>query len=254
MRIAIWGMLAVTTLAACGTEENATETTAGALGVTGMPQGLTCGMGYYTDYRNVQSGYCKGYSTANAYSMCSGNTCTSGFDLGPSAPGFHVAGDGDRGRGLSGAGLGWGFYHQSLSASTGGVTTANTDQLYLPKGTACGFKEACNGDSGETCMGYDSNHSCPPGWVQRVASDIKAPSGCGFVWCEYQDPNNLCIGDCQLTNQPSGIVCGIDDNDRHNGQCLGVQTDSACPAGWQHQGSYDYGRSPNHGVGWCTKI
>jgi hypothetical protein len=126
-------------------------------------------------------------------------------------------------------------------------------------GTACGFKDNCN-NSGLTCIGFDPAHSCPPGWVAKVGSDSNAPGSCnggpgGFVWCEYQDPNALCTtGSCPLTDQPSGIVCGIDDNDRHNGQCLGVQTDSVCPPGWAHKGWYDDGRSAGHGIGWCTKV
>jgi hypothetical protein len=74
------------------------------------------------------------------------------------------------------------------------------------------------------------------------------------VWCEYQDPHDLCTTTaCQVDNQPFGLVCGITDNDRNNGQCLGQLTTSGCPAGFTRYGYFDDGRSAGHGVGWCAK-
>jgi hypothetical protein len=103
-------------------------------------------------------------------------------------------------------------------------------------------------------MDFDANVSCPAGWTKKVASDMKAPSGCGFVWCEYQDPNNLCTTQaCQHTNQPYGLACGITDNDRNNGQCMGRLTTQGCPLGYVRYGYFDDGRSPGHGVGWCSR-
>ncbi len=239
--------------AACDTAENV-ESKTSALAVSGWPQGLDCGLGYYRNGVDVVHGYCEGVSTGDATgNVCNPaymTRCTNGVSC---ASGFGIGVDGDQG--LCNP---WGLYHQQLLSSTGGVTTANTDQLLLPKGTACGFKDNCH-DNTLTCMGYDPAHSCPPGWTAKVGSDINNPSSCnggpgGYVWCEYQDPNNLCTGSCQLADQPSGIVCGIDDNDRHNGQCLGMVTDSACPSGWSRNGWFDDGRSAGHGIGWCTKI
>ena len=55
------------------------------------------------------------------------------------------------------------------------------------RGTACGFKEACN-NSGERCLGFDGNVSCPAGWNATDRQRPRGANGCGFVWCEYQDP------------------------------------------------------------------
>jgi hypothetical protein len=254
------GLISVTLLAhlaGCAEPEansaqEGVEIKTSALGVLGWPQGLDCGLGYYRNGANVAFGVCQGTATANAWV----DTCTSGAistcQGWGCAPGFSIGIDGDRGLCAP-----WGFYHQQLSSSTGDVTTLNTDQLFLPKGTACGFKDNCNNNT-VTCMGFDAAHQCPKGWIARVGSDLNAPSSCnggpgGFVWCEYLDPNNLCTGDCQLVNQPAGLVCGITDNDRRNGLCLGQRTDIACPAGWARKGWYDDGRSGGHGIGWCTK-
>jgi hypothetical protein len=225
-----------------------------AQGVSGQPQGLVCGLGYYNNETNIAMGACEGYQTASAEPYW--DNCSSQFaivicngDRISCASGFLPETDGDTGLCSP-----WGFYHQAAWPGTAGLNASNSAELLLPKGTACGFKEECHDSSVHTtCMGYDAHVSCPPGWLPKAANDINAPGGCGFVWCEYQDPSNLCTGACQLTNQPTGIVCGIDDNDKHNGQCLGVQTDSGCPAGWEHHGFYDDGRGSGHGVGWCSK-
>lgn len=103
-------------------------------------------------------------------------------------------------------------------------------------------------------MGFDAKFSCPAGWVQKISTDMNAASGCGFSWCEYQDPNNLCTTTaCKLDNQPVGLVCGITDGDRNNGQCQGILTTQGCPAGYVRSGFYDDGRPAGHGVGWCQK-
>jgi hypothetical protein len=246
-------VLSLAGLVACG-DQSDVEVKASALGVSGWPQGMDCGLGYYRNGVNVVDGVCQGFRTGNANIDWCDQSAMGRCDVaGSCAPGFGVGPDGDRGLCAP-----WGFYHQHLLSSTGGVTLTNTDQLFLPKGTACGFKDNCN-DPALTCMGFNPAVSCPPGWVKKVGSDSNAPASCnggpgGFVWCEYQDPNNLCTGTCQLQDQPAGIVCGIDDNDRHNGQCLGQSTDSACPPGWARKTWFDDGRSVGHGIGWCTKI
>jgi hypothetical protein len=226
----------------CETPPDEVEKVTQKLGVSGWPQGLVCGMGYYRNGQDVVRGFCQGEVTALAASntqifQC-GNFC---------ARGFHCAADGDHG--LSAP---WGLYHQAFNFNSGGVSAATADQLFLPRGTACGFKESCN-NTAETCMGFDANVSCPAGWLKKQGSDMRAPSHCGFVWCEYQDPFNLCNGTCQNFDQPSGLLCGVTDNDRNNGQCLGFQTKFGCPPGWDRHGWFDTGRSPGHGIGWCRK-
>ena len=220
--------------------------------LNGLPAGLTCGLGYYRNGVNVAMGRCQGLATATAaYSDCYPDSITMCIPNWPNmscAPGFLASADGDRGLCLP-----WGLYHQSLQAGLNDL--ANADQLALPQGTACGFKESCN-DTSETCMGLDPRQTCPKGWVRKVASDSNAPSNCGYYWCEYQDPNHLCTGNCQYQNQMSGLVCGISDNDRPSthGTCLGVNTATGqCPAGWAWYGWFDDGRSVGHGIGWCYK-
>jgi hypothetical protein len=252
---AAFGFLVVGLVASgCGeraAEGVVVESTTSPLSIKVLPTGTTCGLGYYKDGNTIVKGICNGASTLNPTRFqCSplGAICISTGTSTPT-PGAHLAADGDRG-----LGSGWGFYHQTFDASPGSGDVADSAFYALPSGTACGFKEACN-DSGETCMGFNANVSCPSGWVRRVSSDLHAPSGCGFVWCEFQDVSQNCPDDCGLTTYwiPSGTVCGITDGDRNNGQCLGFSTLLGCPSGWTRYGFLDDGRPAGHGVGWCVK-
>ncbi len=80
--------------------------------VSGWPQGLTCGLGYYRGGQTVVSGACEGHSTASTLGggiqPCSTRSSC--------AQGFHSAADGDRGLDSP-----WGLYHQALSASDSSV-------------------------------------------------------------------------------------------------------------------------------------
>jgi hypothetical protein len=245
---------------ACGELENELDddivSTASALTHFDQPQGLLCGLNYSRGYNdNPVKGVCDGVTTRNAYTILNGTITTYYVDIG-AVPGFTWVNDGDRGLPSF-----WGYSHQRLTSSSPSVNLTNTHQLLLPKGTACGFKETCN-NAGETCMGKDPAgwiDPCPLGWVKRSASDMNAPSGCGFVWCEYQDPSNLCDALCQLLAQTRGMVCGLTDASKPlgsgGGQCLGASTQflTSCPAGWKRYGNYDSGRPPLYGLGWCSK-
>ena len=248
----VLGLLTVAVFGGCdgtSTGDKVEEVTS-ALVTAGKPQGFTCGLGYYRNCVNVDSGNCNGVLTGDTGGNCANGNWYFNTNAGP---GYHLDADGDRGLGPF-----WGLYHQAWTTSDTNVN-ANSASLLLPKGTACGFKDNCN-DHGELCMGLDAAFSCPSGWNKMVASDINAPSSCnggpgGFVWCEYQDPGNVCTGTCQTTDQPYGTVCGISDNDRTPaGKCLGVtNTNSTCPPGYTWHGRYDDGRSVGHGVSWCSR-
>jgi hypothetical protein len=226
-----------------------------ALSVGQLPQGFTCGLGYVRNYNdNPVLAYCNDALTIWAYTTSPPLTY---HVQQQTYQGFSNISDGDRG-----LGNGWGYYHQRLISSSSGVSAANADYLVLPPGTACGFKETCN-SGGETCLGKDPNSTtdpCPIGWTKRTANDASAPSGCNFAWCEYQDPHSLCSsGTCPVSDQQTGIVCGITDSDKApgsgGGYCMGLSTQTACPAGWgwQRHGNYDAGRSGGHGLAWCSK-
>jgi len=208
----------------------------------GLPTGFTCGLAYRRPGSGIHgNNECAGFTTLI-------HSTTDTRCIGENAPltpaGFAWVPDGDRGLPSCN-----GFYHFRFAGSNAIAST----RFRVPRGTACGFKEACN-DSGERCLGFDANVSCPAGWTQRIASDLNAPNGCGFVWCEYQDPHDLCTtAACRVDNQPFGLTCGITDSDRNNGQCLGQPTTSGCPAGFTRYGFFDDGRSAGHGVGWCAK-
>ena len=242
---------------ACGELENDLDddivSTASALTVFDRPQGLTCGLAYNPGVGWVK-GVCDGVNTRHIYFLWNGNVRVWYDEIG-TVPGFTYVLDGDQG-----LYPGYGYSHQRLTTSSPGVNLTNTHQLVLPKGTACGFKETCN-NAGETCMGKDPAgwiDPCPNGWVKRSASDIRGPSGCGFVWCEYQDPSNLCDSLCMLLAQSRGLVCGLTDSDKPfgsgGGQCQGGSTQTSCPSGWQRYGNYDDGRPSGHGLGWCSKV
>jgi hypothetical protein len=220
------------------------QQTTAALGVTGFPQGLVCGLSYATSNQfgiviPVADESCNGFRTLSN----------------SAAPGFHIATDGDTG--LSGLNPP-GFKHQAKTSSDPGITATNSDQLFLPRGAACGFKHTCR-DNGETCLGFDARVGCPAGFSPRAANDANASSGCNYVWCEYQDPHQLCTSaSCFFNSEPQGLACGITDNDKNNGNCLGDQVAaSRCSTlsgnPYFFKGFYDAGRGSGHGVGFCTR-
>jgi len=234
-------------LAACllgcdGAPDDGVEVTS-ALESTGLPSGAVCGLQYRRPGSIVYGTACEGVPAFNG-PIAENTLCAGENNPTVVPPGFALERDGDRGLPVCN-----GFSHWRFNQASG----VDPRNFRLPKGTACGFKEACN-NRGETCMGLDANVQCPMGWSKKVSSDLHAPSGCGFVWCEYQDPNNLCTTRaCQYDNQPFGLVCGVTDNDRNNGQCQGIPTTSGCPWGYSRYGYFDDGRSAGHGVGWCAK-
>jgi hypothetical protein len=252
--IALAGVCGVL-LVACGVEEervgegegegedNDIETVTSAFESTGMPTGAVCGLAYRRPGSAVYgNNHCEGFRTLVTFP--NNTLCAVDGPFPTTTNGYLKVADGDRGLPACN-----GFYHYRFNR----VGTVDSRQYRLPRGTACGFKEACN-NSGESCMGFDANVSCPPGWFKKSAWDLNAPSGCGFVWCEYQDPNNLCTAEpCISKNQPFGHVCGITDSDRDNGQCVGTPTTYGCPAGYTRYGYFDDGRSAGRGVGWCAK-
>ncbi len=150
-----------------------------------------------------------------------------------------------------GASKGLGFYHQSWHRND----VSAPDMLVLPAGTTCGLKEGCVNTT-ETCFGFDTQVQCPPGWQRRHANDASAPSGCGFVWCEYLDPHFLCLGGSCLGNMPKGLTCGVTDGDNYrDGICMGLNVASnGCPSGFFMRGPRDAGRPAGHGIKWCEKM
>ncbi len=220
---------------------------------TGLPTGFTCGLGYLSYEHGtcelVSTGYCEAFGNPAADSVSRGATCSA---IPGAGSGFSNSFDGDQ---TEPSGLG--YYHQTWTGSNG---TAS-DQYLLPSGTACGFKEKCH-DGGEKCMNHDPAAAvspCPWGWVQKLAYDIGAPSGCNFYWCEYQDPKHLCTTSaCYDSEQPSGLVCGISDNRRTGsaaGQCMGqVPSLSTCNAlGYGFFPFEDDGAPSGEGLGFCMK-
>jgi hypothetical protein len=201
--------------------------------VTRRPIGMMCGLSYKNLWERWVDGIC-------AFSRTLGPE--------PPEPGYQVYIAGDTGLAPND-----GFRHQAWA----GDPSQDSSQLYLPKGTDCGMKNGC-WDHTATCMGMDPSQQCPYGWEKRSAADYKAPAGCVFEWCEYQDPGNLCPGgNCPV---PNGLTCGLTDNEgfanpNHIGRCLGKQTwAEGCPAGFVRRGFYDNGRSAGKGVGWCEKL
>jgi hypothetical protein len=177
--------------------------------------------------------------------------------------------DGDRG-----APAGSGFKHQKVlnnDPPATPVTSEQTGWLKLPKGATCGFKETCN-NPGEVCMGHDANVSCPKGWLRRSVGDTAAPSGCNFVWCEYQDPNAFCTSLACFDSMPSGLTCGLTSNQLANGAtggCMGGSMqdtiNGTAPTVFDGNGGvvkaafrrsasfYDAGASSGRGLVWLYK-
>jgi hypothetical protein len=223
-----------------------------------LPMGLTCGMSY------VMNKYCANSNNVNwingyvldsngwpYYTAIAGVGACQPAAWTSQAPGFVTISDGDRGLPSGG-----GFYHQAYATSDPNLPAS--DRYVLPKGTACGFRESCNRPA-PLCLGFDANRSCPPGWNRKWAADMNAPSGCNFVWCEYQDPHGLCDAGCsQSSNVPWGTVCGITDSRYsdpagNGGQCMGIPTRNGCPQGYYFHGFFDDGSSGGNGVGLCMR-
>jgi hypothetical protein len=211
-----------------GTEADVTTVTSAAFSI-GI-HGIDCGIMYENNSQLIVDGACD-------------NVRTRGYNPPPGWP-YELQAIGDRGL-RSGAG----FWAQSWRVNN----VLDPQHLVLPRGTACGFKESGN-NAAENCMGEDPKIRCPAGWNRRFASDLNAPSGTQFFWCEYRDDNQMCPGGNCLANMPKGLACGIADSDTDNGVCLSNQTVSmGCPAGFLFRGFYDWGRPWGHGVGWCEK-
>jgi hypothetical protein len=245
----------------CGAEESPVETKTSELVIGDRPEGFVCGLAYSnsSDFGMPSltpvNGRCMGFSTLNNFRGAPGTPA-----------GFAAVRDGDAG--LPGSILGFFHQYQTTSTYTGAPDPAYSRVLRLPKGTACGLRHtgSCQGTNSLRCMGHDPAVSCPLGWQRKQASDINGPSGCGFMWCEYLDPNSLCTSnDCVFNLQPAGIVCGLSDSDypalptngvATQGRCMGMATPSGCPTSWAWQrfGNFDDGRSAGHGLTWCTKL
>jgi len=234
-------------LSGCGEEpaqDEVSATTSG-LGLSFLPQGLTCGGAYKNGSSKIVDGVCNGAKTLSS----------SGSNL------YSVKSDGD-----AGLGSGSGFYHQYFTKF---ATPYDTTNLILPQGTVCGFKHTAHGDT-ETCIGSDPERgNCPAGWTWRMGQDANAPNGSNFVWCEYNDSHNNCPGGSCLSSMPSGMMCGMTDTTFPNGMCQGMATGTGirnimCPIGyaWSYAtapnapgtGYYDAGRPIGQGLGFCTKI
>jgi hypothetical protein len=223
---------------------------------TGVPQGFACGLSYYDG--NVCGGTAFSCSIAWAFpaTMTYDNNHGVCNITKNQLSGFVSRADGDWG----GQPTGFGFYHFGSSVAN----STPSAQYLLPKGTVCGLKEQAN-DPSVTCMGWDSNVSCGPsnsGWKQKFRNDSGGPNGTGrWVWCEYQDPNNLCTTrDCYLTQQPLGTVCGASDTDRvypgnaGGGQCMGLSPSIAhCSSLGYNYFAHDENAPNGSGLGYCIK-
>jgi hypothetical protein len=177
------------------------------------------------------------------------------------APGWLAREEGDLGNNS-----GYGFYHQELTAPSYGVggnglTTGPTDLFKLPYGTDCGFHHNQNSPANlqtgvGTCMGYDAYVSCPTGWQRKTMYDANS-SGGYFVWCEYEDPHEICIADpsCLQTAHNMGLACGLgsDTTDGQPGLC-GELGQNICPSGWVPSGYFDDGRSSGQGLMVCLPM
>lgn len=188
------------------------------------------------------------------------------------ANGWLTMSDGDKGNNKD-----FGFYHQELRASGGGIIQdlAASENFILPRGTACGFHHTQNtpltevtGESTSSCMGQDPAYGqCPKGWAAKSHFDMGSGDGTGpcgnlerqshcgyFTWCEYQDPHGLCDSDpqCLARARANGYALGISSNTDDSGVESGVSKDEpACPEGFSRTHFYDDQRSPGQGLSWC---
>jgi hypothetical protein len=259
--------------------------------IDGLPQGLTGGLTY------DNGGFALAGFVLGSPTLLSASPPVIGGH-----PGWLVRVDSDRGEPSN-----LGFYHQELvygGSGRGVVMDVKVSEFFaLPPGTACGFHHTLlsppqwdpTGDNvAGTCMGQDpggalsaTGSGCPVGWQPRRVFDMGSGDGrvdcdsqegfgtvaCGYwVWCEYQDPNQLCPAGsaCAQSALNSGFTCGIsadqgtinanDLHDRSNhplspqpdlGRCLGVPTGQSCPAGTVRSSFFDNGRGSGHGLGDC---
>jgi hypothetical protein len=183
------------------------------------------------------------------------------------ASGWLTQSDGDMGNSLN-----FGFYHQELTATGGGVTDlAVSDRFRLPRGTACGFHHTMNtpynilAGPQSTCMGQDPAYGqCPNGWTARSHFDMSSGHG-AFVWCEYEDQNNLCTNDpsCLATARANGYTFGISSDADSNGTEWNAPPvlstpaqpgDVSCPEGFSRTAFFDDGRGAGWGLSWCWPI
>lgn len=165
-------------------------------------------------------------------------------------PGATTYSDGDGGLSTN-----YGWYHQQWSVDD--PNKPASDMWVLPAGTACGFEESCF-RSGQTCLGMNARNGCPAGWTQKHAQDYGSTNGCGFYWCEYQDPNHLCTSSsCYMSQVPGGTICGITDSHSvgtgNGGLCMGLTptVNNCASLGYNFFGFYDAGNSNGNGVGFC---
>jgi hypothetical protein len=225
----------------CGAaDDGAIEAQTGAVtAVPGLPEGLSCGVSYTNSF-----------NVALEWETCLGVPTLGGG----SAPNYNNRSIGDRGRPA-----GRGFFDQAYRGGSWVLNDSNSDRLALVPGTVCGFKETCN-NAGELCMGHDPRFNCPPGWTRHMSGDELAPSGCGFAWCSYNDPHEICCSggacnpDC-VNNMPQGTACGMGDTRFDDGFCENWEVlGPGCPPGFHKTSdSYDYGRPAHSGLYWCTK-
>jgi hypothetical protein len=137
---ALWavGLMLVAPLASCGEPpeeaEVDTATITAALESTGLPNGAVCGLAYRRpDSPLLGSNVCENARTLTF--LTHGNSIELGeepFDT--TGSGFRKVADGDRG--LPPAN---GFYHRRFDLTN----SVDSRFFRLPRGTACGFKEAC---------------------------------------------------------------------------------------------------------------
>lgn len=218
-----------------------------------LPQGFTCGLSnIYSQvsvaHECIETAF---YCGARGTSIDLPVVCSSNMYAHPVEhflPGFMTFADGD-----GGDGTGFGYYHFAWNQSN----TTPSDQYQLPQGTVCGFKEA-KFDPSATCLGFDANVSCPPGWTQKFRNDAGAPSGGRFVWCEYQDPNHLCTTSlCYHWYAPTGTVCGASDSQKTpangGGTCMGLSpSQSNCASLGYSYFSWDTNAPTGQGLAYCA--
>jgi hypothetical protein len=245
-----------------GTEETETDTARGALATFGYPQGLTCGIGYFSYNQSVYAGYCEGVDTVYGYVVtqpCCTTSISTGTDTNFNGTGKSMTNVsiGDRGGGLH---SGEGYYAQELSGNTGVVS--QPDWLELPQGAVCGLRETGNDTSNLIkCMGKvpsatnTSTTGCPTGWVYKLSDDQGASSGQGFGSCQYLDMHGVCpAGSPCANNQPSGLACGLTDTVTKTGTCLNLNVvTQGCPSGYTKSHTIDAGAGSGTGVLWCFK-
>jgi len=215
--------------------------------VSGLPQGMTCGLTYVNESTEWWLGTNRLIDCAGAVTIyqCPWQSwpCTEKAD------GYYNVFDGDFGLASH-----FGFYHQELASVPGAVYDASLSaQLRIPQGTVCGLQHTYN-SPGKTCLGVDSRWGCPSGWVRRSAVDDNSDGQHAWVWCEYQDPNHFCTDLTCINSMPRGAVCGVTGTDSWEaGLCAGKATAQGCPTGWERHGYFDDGRPGGQGVGWCIK-